>query len=179
MNRDEFERRALEHLDAVHRMAFQLARRADRAEDLVQETYLRALRSADSFTERGGGMRAWLFTILHHVHFSRGVRDARAPASVSDPAGLDERERIPDEPPPAWDLKTLDWEHVDARLKEAIDGLPDDQREVLLLWGVENLKYREIAGIVWVPVGTVMSRLHRARQTLARMLEAFRDELGL
>lgn len=178
MDRSEFEQLALEHLDALHRMAFKLCRRADAAEDLVQETYLRAFRAAGTFNERGGGIRAWLFTILHHVHFSKGAREARAPQALPEIFGVDARETIPDEPPPAWDLRSLNWEHVDERLKTAIEELPDEQRVVLLLWGVENMKYREIAGIVGVPVGTIMSRLHRARQTLAKSLEEFRDDLG-
>lgn len=180
VERMEFERGALEHLDAVYRMALQLARRPEEAEDLVQETYLRALRAAPTFAERGGGMKPWLLTILHHAFYSRGARDARAPIAVDEFHGLsDERETAPGDAPPAWDLKSLDWEQVDDRLKTAINGLSDDHRVILLLWGVEGMRYRDIAAIVGVPVGTVMSRLHRARKILADELEAFRGELGL
>lgn len=191
MDRTRFEQLALEHLDAVHRMAMHLARDPDLAEDLVQETYLKAFRSADTFKEpspsavapgteqtQSGGMRPWLFTILHHTFYSRVKRDGRAPMPVDDFHDADERARIPDQPPPAWDLASLDWEHVDGRLKAAIDALPPDQRDVLLLWGVEGMKYREIADVTGVPIGTVMSRLHRARKTLAESMEAFAGELG-
>lgn len=180
VERMEFERGAIEHLDAVYRMALQLTRRPDDAEDLVQETYLRALRAAPTFVERGGGMKPWLLTILHHAFYSRGARLSRAPVAVDEFHGMaDQRETAPGDAPPAWDLKSLDWEQVDGRLKSAIHGLSDDHRIILLLWGVEGMRYRDIAAIVGVPVGTVMSRLHRARKILADELEAFRVELGL
>lgn len=178
MERSEFEQLALEQLDAVYRMALQLARHPDEASDLVQETYLRAIRAASRFEERGGGIRSWLFTILHNVFYSRAEKKGRAPALVDEFYEADEREPAPGDAPPAWDLASLDWEHVDGRLKKAIDNLPEDQREPLLLWGVGGMKYREIARIMDVPIGTVMSRLHRARATLARELEEFTEEIG-
>ncbi len=179
MQRGEFEDRALEHLDAVHRMAMQLTRRPDEAADLVQETYLRAIRSCGSFEERGAGMRAWLFTIAHNVFMSRRKRESRAPSAVGEFYEADERQGAPDEPPPAWDLASLDWEHVDDRLKKAIGELSVEHREVLLLWGVEGMKYREIADVLGMPIGTVMSRLHRARKILADALEPMRREMNL
>lgn len=179
MQRAEFELRALEHLDAVHRLALQLTRRPEEAADLVQETYLRALRSADSFEERGGGIRPWLFTIAHNLFITRRKREARAPSAVGEFFDADPRSAGPDEPPPAWDLGSLDWEHVDERLKKAIDELSPEHRETLLLWGVEGMKYREIADVLETPIGTVMSRLHRARRALAAALEPMRREMGL
>lgn len=182
MNRPEFEALALEQLDAVYRMCLQLTRNPEEAQDLTQEVYLRALRprAVEGFEDRaesgreggsGGGMRAWLFTIAHHTFYSRLKKARRAPASMGE--FYDERsaEPLPDEAPPAWDLASLDWEHVDERLKKAIEGLKPEYREVLLLWGVEGMKYREIAAVLDVPIGTIMSRLHRARKVLA-------DELG-
>ena len=178
MERPEFEKLALEHLDAVYRLALQLTRHPDDAGDLVQEAYLRALRSAEGFEEKGGGMRSWLFTILHNAFYTRKKKDARAPIAVEEFHEPDERQLPPDEPPPAWDLKGLDWEHVDGRIKSAIEELSPEHREVLLLWGVEGMKYREIAGIMDVPIGTVMSRLHRARSILSESLEDFAVERG-
>ncbi|MDX2116443.1 MAG: sigma-70 family RNA polymerase sigma factor [Planctomycetota bacterium] len=197
MDRAAFEKLALEHLDACYRLALQLTRRPDEAQDLVQETYLRAFRSmqnqgegkAATFEERGGGMRSWLFTILHNTFYSRASRRAKAPALSGEvdqlpirAAGTANQEGhagAADEPPPAWDLRSLNWEHVDERLKKAIEELSPEHREILLLWGVEGRKYREIASMVGVPIGTVMSRLHRARSLLAKSLESFRDEMGL
>ncbi len=178
MERAEFDKLALEHMDAVYRLALQLARHPDEAADLVQETYLRALRSSNGFEEKGGGMRSWLFTILHNAFYTRVKKKARGPVSVDEFHQADDRARQPDEPPPAWDLKSVDWEHVDGRLKAAVEALSEEHREILLLWGVEGMKYREIAEIVGVPIGTVMSRLHRARAVLAESLEEFAAEFG-
>ena len=97
-------------------------------------------------------------------------RDARPP-STSEPG--------PDEPPPAWDLESLAWEHVDQRLKASIAQLRPEYRSVLLLWGVDGMKYREIAEIQEIPIGTVMSRLHRARSILAKQLTELAEENGL
>jgi RNA polymerase sigma-70 factor, ECF subfamily len=172
MERPEFERLALEHLEAVYRMAFHLTRNADASEDLVQEVYVRALKpgAVAGFQTMGGGMRAWLFAIAHNVFYSKAKRDGRGPRSVAEFFGEAGDEALPGEPPPAWDLASLDWEQVDARLKLAIDELRPEYREVLLMWGVEELKYREIAVILNVPIGTVMSRLHRARKLVADRL---------
>lgn len=174
MERNEFERLALEHLDAVYRMAFHLTRRPDEAQDLVQEVYVRALRPATiaRFEESAGsgGMRSWLFAICHNLFYTKLKRDARRPVSVDEFYGAASNEPPPDEPPPAFDLSQFDWEQVDGKLKALIDDLKPEYREVLLMWGVEGLKYREIATILEVPIGTVMSRLHRARKLLADQL---------
>ncbi len=179
MEREEFENLALEHMTAVYRMALQLARHPDEASDLVQETYLKALRVADRFEERGGGIRPWLFKILHNVFYSRISRQSAGPISVDSFPTAASSGPLPDEPVPAWDLSRLDWEYVDDRLKAAIENLSEEYRTVLLLWGVEGMKYREIAGILEIPIGTVMSRLHRARSILAKELEHFAAEMGL
>lgn len=175
------------HLDAVHRMALQLARNDAMAADLVQETLLRAWRAVDRFEERPGGFKAWLFRILHNTFFSELERVRRQPTSIdptsgvagSRPPGRGAEPEQPDEPTPAWDLASLDWEHVDERLKAALDELRPEFREVLLLWAVEGLKYREIAGILEVPIGTVMSRLHRARALLTAELQELAEERRL
>ncbi|MEO0587556.1 MAG: sigma-70 family RNA polymerase sigma factor, partial [Planctomycetota bacterium] len=80
---------------------------------------------------------------------------------------------------PAWDLASLDWEQVDDRLKAAVQELPDHYREVLLLWAVEGLKYREIADVLGVALGTVMSRLYRARAILTEKLADLAQEHGM
>ncbi|MEM8834271.1 MAG: sigma-70 family RNA polymerase sigma factor [Planctomycetota bacterium] len=178
MDRATFEQLAIEHMDAVYRMAMQLAKHPDGASDLVQETYLRAIRASARFEEKGGGMRSWLFTILHNVFYSKAKREARGPMAVEEFYEADERETPPDEAPPAWDLSSLDWEHVDGEIKQAIEALSPEHREVLLLWGVEGMKYREIAQIMDVPIGTIMSRLHRARKQLSDSLEEFARERG-
>jgi len=178
LDRETFEKLALEHLDAVWRMAMQLARREADAADLVQDTYARALRAADRFEERAGGMRAWLFRILHNVFFTELERRRRRPVPTESVSDRISDEPGPDSPEPAWDLASLDWEHVDERLKSAIDGLRPEYRVTLLLWAVEGLRYREIAEVTEVPIGTVMSRLHRARGLLIEQLRDFREQTG-
>jgi RNA polymerase sigma-70 factor, ECF subfamily len=84
-----------------------------------------------------------------------------------------------DAEPPAWDLSSLDWEYVDDRLKRAVDELPTTYRAILLLWAVEGLKYREIADVIDIPLGTVMSRLYRARMTLSAALADLAKEKGI
>ena len=179
VDRDAFEELALQHLDSVYRMAMQLTRHPDGAADLVQETYLKALRVAERFEEKGGGIRPWLFKILHNAFYSQVGRDKRRPTPAEDLPTAVTDEPGPDEPLPAWDLASLDWEHVDERLKQAIDSLRPEYRSILLLWGVEGLKYREIADIQDIPIGTVMSRLHRARSMLAEQLTELAEEKGL
>jgi len=178
LERHEFEQLALEHLDALYRMALKLTRHPDEASEIVQETYLKALRNAKNFEEKGKGIRAWLFTILHNTFYSDMRRRKRTATPVEDFYDAESTDRTPDEAPVVWGLASLDWEHVDDRLKNAIDALSDEHREVLLLWGVEGMKYREIATILAVPIGTVMSRLHRARKILADSLEDFAAEVG-
>ncbi len=178
MDREQFESLSLEHIDAVYRLALQLVRHPDEAADLVQETYLKALRVADRFEEQGGGIRPWLFKILHNVFYTKLAKNKRAPVSVEELHGAATDEPGPDEPSPAWNMGRLDWEHVDERLKGAIEKLRPQYRTVLLLWAVEGLKYREIARIQDIPIGTVMSRLHRARSILADQLTDLAEEIG-
>jgi len=176
MERQEFERRAIEHLDAVYRMALHLTRNGDEAEDVVQEVYARAFRPRaietfeDRQTEGADGMRSWLFTICHNVFYTRIKRQNRDPQSVGDFFAEADQGPLPDEPPPAWTRAELDWDQVDDSLKAAIEELKPEFREVLLMWGVDGLKYREISEILEVPIGTIMSRLHRARKMLADRL---------
>lgn len=177
-DRASFEADAIEQMDALYRMALQLAGNAQDASDLVQETYLRAFRSAGTFQDRGSGIRPWLFTILHNTFYSRIKREARAPTAVEEFFNAASSDTLPDEPPPAWDLASFDWDHVDERIKAAVDALSEEHRTVLLLWGVEEMKYREISEILGVPLGTVMSRLHRARKIVAESLEPVSKEFN-
>jgi len=193
LERQKFEQLALEHLDAVYRMAMHLARRPEEAEELVQEVYTRAFRPGtierfedksdpDDPTSGSGRMTSWLFAICPNVSSSRTKKPSRQPTSVDSFFDESSTESLPDEAPPVWNQGDLDWEHVDGRLISAINELKDEYREVLMLWGVDGLKYREIAEIIGVPIGTVMSRLHRARKLLSDTLMGDEDivnELGL
>ena len=159
-------------------MALHLTRRPDEAADLVQETYLKAMKSEGRFELREAGVRPWLFRILHNSFYTRYRKQRREPTLADDRLeGSVPSEQ--DQPPPAWDLAHLDWEQVDDRLKNAIDELPDAYREALLLWAVEGLKYREVAEVLGVKLGTVMSRLHRARARLSEQLVDYAREQGI
>lgn len=176
---EQFRDLAVAQMDAVYRMAFHLTHRPDDAADLVQETYLRAFKAEAGFELRERGIRPWLFKILHNAFYTRIEKQRREPtlgddARLEAPPGSDSEEDAP-----CWDLATLDWEQVDDRLKHAIDGLHPQYREVLLLWAVEGLKYREIADVLGVPLGTIMSRLYRARAILSEKLEDLAKEKGI
>jgi RNA polymerase sigma-70 factor, ECF subfamily len=164
----EFERLAVEQMDTVYRVARRLARDAGRAEDLVQETYLRAFRSRESFKLEEFGIRPWLLRILYNLHLSRGQREGRQPVAM-DEGQLQAAEGKG----AADDVLPLDpksWEGMDERLVRAIDALPVEYSAPLVMWAVEDLSYKEIALALDVPIGTVMSRLHRARQKLTEAL---------
>ena len=168
-------------MDSVYRMAMTLARNPDDASDLVQETFLKAFKSEGRFELRDHGVRPWLFKILHNNFYTKIKKKKREPTLGDDLLGdvaggqLGEVDALQ----PAWELEHLDWEQVDDRLKHAIDELPDHYREVLLLWAVEGLKYREIADVLDVALGTVMSRLYRARGILTENLSALAEEHGI
>jgi len=164
--------------DAVYRMAMSLARNPNDAQDLVQETYLKALKAEGRFELREHGVRPWLFKILHNTFYSKVDKAKRGPALTDDLSYAADPGSESDELP-AWDLESLDWEQVDDRLKAAIDELPEHYREPLLLWAVEGLKYREIADVLGVKLGTVMSRLYRARGTLTESLADLAAEHGI
>jgi len=173
-----FRELALVELDSVYRMAMHLSRREDVARDLVQETYLRAFNAEKSFELRDAGVRPWLFKILHNAFYTYIGKRNREPTVADDMQHEGVASEI-DNPTPAWDLASLDWEQVDERLKAAISNLPDHYREVLLLWAIEGLKYREVAVVLDVPLGTVMSRLYRARAILSEQLADLAAETGI
>ena len=164
-----FEAEALASLDSLYRSALRLSRvRAD-AEDLVQETYLKAFRSADRF-EPGTNLRAWLFTILHNTALNRARDRARDAVSV-DSEFVD---RAADAAPPgglsAGAAETpeslLVRETRAPELQAAIDALPDAFRQAVWLRDVEEFSYAEIAEMLTIPIGTVMSRISRGRRML-------------
>lgn len=168
---EEFEKLALEQLDLLYRVAGRLARDPERASDLVQETYLRAFRSRQSFELKEMGIRPWLVRIMHNLHVTRSTRDRRQPIGV-DSETLDAAEAAAG----SVEFSPADLNHMDERVVAALNELPREYQVVLLLWAVEELSYKEIADAVDVPIGTVMSRLHRARQRLAQSLRPFADE---
>lgn len=172
MQRDEFERLAIAELDAVFRFSRFLTKDAEGAEELVQDVYARAFRpeSIAGFTTRGAGMRAWLMTIARTSFYGRLEHEKagdRALARVADQTrvAVDAREALS----PA-EASEIDLSMAGTRLHAALDSMSVELSEVLWYWGVEGMKYREISEALAIPIGTVMSRLHRARSQAARFL---------
>jgi RNA polymerase sigma-70 factor (ECF subfamily) len=166
---EQFTELAVAEMGVVCRIARRLSDDATRAEDLVQETYLRAIKASGRFDLREFGIRPWLVRILHGVHFNRLKSDSRQPKPADD-ASFDipaREERFSGSNDPHG------FESMDQRLVKAIKSLRGPYRDALLLWAVEDLNYAEIAETLCVPIGTVMSRLHRARKQLRERLENF------
>jgi RNA polymerase sigma-70 factor (ECF subfamily) len=168
-----FETEALAALDSLYRTALRLTRAPADAEDLVQETYLKAFRAADSFTP-GTNLRAWLFTILHNTARNRARDRARDTVAV-DSEAVERAADVPARGGPAETPETLLLRQTLApELQAAIDGLPDAFREAVWLRDVEEFSYAEIARMLSIPVGTVMSRISRGRHLLFDRLHHLR-----
>jgi RNA polymerase sigma-70 factor (ECF subfamily) len=157
-----FAEEALSYIDGLYGTALRLTRKPQDAEDLVQDTYLKAFRASKQF-ERGTNLKAWLFTILHNTFRNMRRHDGRNPVDVNsetvelaaDAAGGD---HTPEQ--------LLSRATLDSDLQEALDSLPDAFRQAVWLRDVEEFTYAEIAKIVDVPIGTVMSRISRGRKML-------------
>jgi len=147
------------HIGSLRRYARALVRDADRADDLVHDCVERAL-SRWHLWRGEGNLRAWLFTILHNVHVNNVRRDMSAGRPVQMPDGIEPRAT-----PASQDDRLMLNE-----LAAAMTRLPDEQRQTVLLVGLEGFSYREVARITGVPIGTVMSRLSRGRERLRELI---------
>lgn len=172
----EFEETVLVHLDALYRTALRLTRDRTEAEDVVQETCLRAFRAFARF-DPGTNPRAWAFTILRNVFLNRLRRagrevgeDEAALESVAESAAFGPRTENPEE----HFLQTVLHGDVDRALR----ALPLPSRTVVTLVDLEGLSYREASEVLGCPIGTVMSRLYRARQVLRQTLGRYARERG-
>jgi RNA polymerase sigma-70 factor (ECF subfamily) len=165
---DAFGAAVLEFLDPLYGAALRLTRNADRAQDLVQDTCLKALRARAQFAA-GTNLKAWLFTILHNTWRNRqrdGARSRVEYDSESVERSAETMSTAAGRPPIETPESLLLRETLDADLQAALDGLGEAYREVVWLRDVEELTYQEIAGALDIPIGTVMSRLSRGRQQL-------------
>lgn len=176
--RKEFEEMALVHLDAIYRAALRLSRDPTEAQDLSQEVFLRAYRSFHQF-ERGTNCRAWLFKILKNafINRERSMSQIRASVSIDDTemggeAWLEEASADAGEGPEDRLLSKLTGEQI----KQAVEKLPPSFRRIFILSEVEGFTYKEIAQIEDCPLGTVMSRLFRARRVLQSLLREYVEE---
>jgi RNA polymerase sigma-70 factor, ECF subfamily len=164
-DRVRFEEEVLELSDQVYRVARRLVSSREEAEDLVQDTYARAFRSWRSYTP-GTNLRAWLLRILTNLNIDRGRREQRTPATqpmeegdyflynrLEESSGSNDEERVADR---------LSQEGV----VQALSAVPHDFRDVIVLVDIGDFSYQEAAQILDIPIGTVMSRLHRGRRVL-------------
>lgn len=176
--RQEFEQVALIHLDSVFRMALRLCQNRTQAEDLVQETYLRALRHFDQFAP-GTNCRAWLFAILHNTFVNLVKRDSRQVLE----ADTEELHRFGAESSEVMGKLASPEEEIFQRLVvidllKALKKLPARYRQAVFLADVQGCLYKEIAQICGVPIGTVMSRLFRGRRLLRKAPGGVRSASG-
>lgn len=159
----------LAYLNSLYGLALKLTRNPASAEDLVQDTYLKAVRFAPTFRE-GTNLKSWLFTILHNTFRNDRRGASRQPVDVDS----DIVESLPIETPEDDPERRLLRSTLDDELQEALDALPEAYREAVWLRDVEECSYQEIAGILGVPAGTVMSRIARGRKLLYQHLVAAR-----
>lgn len=170
-----FQNTIVPHLDAAYNFARFLSRDPDAAQDIVQEAFLRAYRSFENY--RGGDPRAWLFAIVRnccHAWRQQNRRKTHFEQHLQDEGGTDdgvEHQIASEEDSPETALLRRSEQH---RVRAVIDGLPEAMREILVLRELEDLSYRQIAEIIDAPIGTVMSRLARARQEFGEAWNAGR-----
>ena len=171
-----FEADALACLGSLYRTALRLTHVPEDAEDLVQDTYLKAFRSRDQF-EPGTNLKAWLFTILHNTALNRFrdrsrqplVYDSETVDRAADASSTTRGARFAETPETLLLAETLDPD-----LQAAVDALPDAFRQAVWLRDVEEFSYADIARMLAIPVGTVMSRISRGRRLLFDQLTAVR-----
>lgn len=169
MQKEEFTQEALKFLDALHHFAVRLTRSADSAADLVQETYLKAIDHQYQYAA-GTNLKAWMFTILKNIHINRAVR-AKREESLDDSQEVHQAGNVVSYSfgRPGDQLRWITQED----LENALAQLPDIFRETIILSDYEGFSYREIAKILDIPQGTVMSRLSRARRALRLRLAPY------
>ena len=178
-----FAEQAMPYMDQLYSHALRMTRNAADAEDLVQETYLKAYRGFGGFQE-GTNLRAWLFRILTNNYINTYRKKQRRP-DESDLADLEDMfmyRRLGGAQAAELARSAEDelFEHLtDSEVKDAIEALPEQYRDAVLLADVEGFAYKEIAEILDVPIGTVMSRLHRGRKRLQQELYEFGRRRGL
>ena len=173
-NRAQFEREALEHLDALYSFGLKLTHSPDDAEDLVSDTMLRALERWEQY-RLGTNIRAWLFTILYHAFVSRKRRiDAREVQPLDDAEGWSGYEAVGEADPEGRFYDSF----LDDTITRAIDALPAEYREAVILSDIHELRYAEIAEVLGIPEGTVKSRLFRGRRILQKKLVGYAVDMG-
>lgn len=172
--REAFEEEALQHLDALYRTALRMSKHREDAEDLVQETYLRAFRFINRF-KPGTNLKAWLFKILTNTFINQYQKAARQPQvgylEDDEEFYLYRKVREPGSPPLSESAEEAALNQLgETHIIEAIESLPEPYRLAIVLVDIEGFSYKEIAEMTRVEVGTVMSRIARGRKMLQRLL---------
>jgi len=177
----EFDELVLSHIDMMYAVALKLTRNAADAEDLTQNTVLKALRFHDKF-QQGSYIKAWLLTILRNTFINDYRRKVRRPAQVP----LSGTEPAPDAAPDPhvnYEPRSRNYadvlELLDDKVRQAIEELPEDFRQAVIMADIEDKSYKEIADIMKRPIGTVMSRLFRGRKLLREKLGDYAHEHGV
>ena len=180
---ERFTEEALEHAGALYSAALRMTRNPSDAEDLVQETFLRAYRAYDSF-EAGTNLKAWLYRILTNTFINSYRAKQRRPTEVD----VDEVENLylyrrlsgGEAATAARSTEAEVLEHIaDDEVRQALEDLPETFRLAVYLADVEGFSYQEIADIMGTPIGTVMSRIHRGRRALQKSLYDYATSRGL
>lgn len=174
----EFEKEAIPHMNALYNFALKMTGDEDDADDLVQETYLKAFRFFDKF-EKGTNCKAWLFRILKNSYINDYRKQVKEPNKVDYEDVQNFYENIKSD-----EVESKHYEQdvfsnlLDDEISKAITDLPEDFRTVIILSDIEGFTYDEIADFVDIPVGTVRSRLHRARKMLYSQLYDYAKDRG-
>jgi RNA polymerase sigma-70 factor, ECF subfamily len=179
----DFERDAMQYTRQLYSAAMRMTRNPSDAEDLVQETYLKAYRAYHTFQE-GTNLKAWLYRILTNTYINKYRKDSRRPSEV-DLGTVEDmylyRRLGSEESAEAartTEDRVLDG-MVESDVKQAVEELPETFRMPVLLADLEGFSYKEIAEILDIPIGTVMSRLHRGRKAMQKRLWEFAKQRGL
>ncbi len=179
----DFERDAMQYARQLYSAAMRMTRNPADAEDLVQETYLKAYRAYHTFQE-GTNLKAWLYRILTNTYINKYRKDSRRPSEV-DLGTVEDMylyRRLGSEESAEAARTTEDRVLdglVESDIKQAVEELPESFRMPVLLADLEGFSYKEIAEILDIPIGTVMSRLHRGRKAMQKRLWEFAKQRGL
>ena len=174
----DFEREALPHMDALYNFALRMTTDPDEADDLLQETYLKAYRFFDKF-EQGTNCKAWLFRIMKNSFINIYRRSSKQPDKVDYNDVEEFYHSIRAESTDPNDLEEKIFSNIlDDDVSTALEALPEEFRTVVILCDIEGFTYEEIADFVECPIGTVRSRLHRGRKMLRARLLDYAQERG-
>jgi RNA polymerase sigma-70 factor (ECF subfamily) len=173
-----FEQEALPHMNALYSFAVRLCRDRDDASDLLQETFLKGYRFFDKF-ESGTNCKAWLFRILKNTYINQYRKDKKEPDTIEYDTIEEFYDLIRSESTESTDLQKRIFDNLlDDEISIALDSLPESFRTAIILCDLEGMTYDEISEILECPIGTVRSRLHRARNILASKLIKYAKNRG-